>query len=518
MSKLAERIYDRLFGKKTQIRRYAAARLNNQNANWTLYPTGANYNRRLDLKALRARARQASRDDPHLSKFLSLFRSNVIGQKGIQLQCRARLADGTLNAPLNKAVEEAWWQWGHSETCTLSGKLDWKAVQRLVVTQLACDGEFLVQMVQADNPFGFALKVWDVNWLDELYNQINPITGNRIIMSVEVDDNDKPVAYWLTTPASELNFTKTRTYRRTRIDAEQMIHGFLIEDDETQVRGVTAFKTVLLTAKNFHGYTEGVIQSARFASNSFGFLKQTDGIDGAEYTGEGEDGKPILPNIDVAPLSMNALPPNWEMQQFDPKQPTQNHAAFSKTILMEMAAGLGVPYFYLAGDMEAVNFSSSRVGLDDARDIWKGLQDFIGTTLCRRVFHEWARAALLNKQIKMSLKDFQEIQNPMWRARGWSYIDPTKDITADILCLMNKTKSLTEVLAEQGKDIEDHFDTIVAEQKLADEKGIDLTYVTAARITDTGPAPADESGTATDTTTTSTPKREYTNGHAELVS
>lgn len=511
MSKLAERIYDRWFGKRPQKRHYAAARLNRQNSNWTTYPTGANYERKLDLRALRARARQASRDDPHLSKFLSLFRSNVIGQEGIKLQCRARLADGSMNADINKQVEEAWWQWGHSETCTVSGKLDWKAVQRLIVTQLACDGEFLVQMIPADNPFGFALKVWDVNWLDEHWNEVLP-GGNRIIMSVEVNADDRPVAYWLTTPASEINYTKRSQVTRTRVDADQMIHGFLIEDDETQVRGVTAFKTVLLTAKNFHGYTEGVIQSARFASNSFGFLKQTDGVDGAEYTGEDADGRPVMPEINVEPLSMNALPPNWEMQQFDPKQPTQNHAAFSKTILMEMAAGLGVPYFYLAGDMEAVNFSSSRVGLDDARDIWKGLQDFISTTFCRRVFHVWARAALLNKQISMSMKDFKEIQNPQWIGRRWSYIDPTKDINADILCLMNKTKSLTEVLAEQGKDIEEHFDVIVAEHKLAAAKGIDLTYVTAARVSDTGAAPADESG---DTPPPDAKPKRYLNGHDE---
>lgn len=522
MSKLAERIYDRFFGKKTQTRRYAAARLNKQNANWTTYPTGANYERRLDLRALRARARQASRDDGHFKKFLSLTRSNIVGRKGIQLKCNARSADGSLNVQLNKQVTEAWKLWGHKETCTLSGKLNWRGVQRLVVTQWARDGEYLVQMLMPDpqnNPFGFTLKIWDVNWLDEMFNQTLS-NGNRIIMSVEYDDDDKPVAYWLTTPASEINFTKRREVRRTRVPAEQIIHEFLIEDDESQARGVTWFHAALLKGKSAASYEEGVIQSARFAACSFGTLENSQEIDAAQFTGEdGETGQQILPDIDVSPASITGLPPGWHLNMTDPKQPTQNHAAFMKTIYMGLAAALDIPYFYLAGDMEAVNFSSSRVGLDDARDIWKGLQDVVAENFCRRVFHTWVRLALLNKQIKMSMKDFAEIQNPKWQARGWNYIDPTKDINADIMALANNANSLTRVLGEKGIDPIDLFEEIQAERELALKYGIELKYVTAVRVSDTGTAPENDAGAPADTPAPpeTPPKREYTNGHAELV-
>jgi lambda family phage portal protein len=312
MSKLAARIYDKWFADKTpQKRYYSAAKLNRQNAAWGTSPTGANYERRVSLAALRSRARQASRDNGHIAHFLSLTRSNVIGAKGIRLQARAKSADGkTLNVELNREIENAWREWGQASTCTLSGKLGWKQVQNLTVTQLACDGEFLVQMIDADNDFGFALKVWDVNWLDEMYNDTLP-GGNRVIMSVEIDANDRPVAYWLTTPATEINFTRERARKRTRVPAEQMIHGFLVNDDESQARGVTWFHAALLDVKNFQGYTEGVIQSARWASNTFGFLSQTV-PDGTEppYTGQEQpDGTPTLPPVDTAPGTINGLPP-----------------------------------------------------------------------------------------------------------------------------------------------------------------------------------------------------------------
>lgn len=480
--KLAIRFYEWWTGERlVQKRSYAAARLNKNNANWTTWPTGANYEQRTSLAALRARARQASRDNGDLKHFLGLTRSNVVGPKGIQLECNARLASGDPNVRVNKRVEEAFWQWGFADTCSLSGKLDWVALQKLVVTRWACDGEYLVQMIpNADNAFGFTLKVWDVNWLDETYNEVLP-SGNRVIMSVEFNADDRPVAYWLTTPSSEMMFVKDRRSPRSRqpVPADQMIHGFLVLDDETQARGVTWFHAALLNAKNYQGYEEGVIQSARMASNLFGFIKQNPS-DGEPYTGEEdpETGLPSVPDVDVSPLSMNILNAGQSFEQFDPKQPTQQHSAFAKTVKMGLASALDVPYFYLAGDMEAVNFSSSRVGLDDARDIWKGLQDHLAATLCRPIFHAWLRSALLAGAITLTEREYREVQNPNWRGRRWAYIDPTKDIAADAARLQNRLTTPSMIVAERdGHDYEDVLRRWDQDRKLAAGFGIDIDAI-----------------------------------------
>jgi hypothetical protein len=58
--------------------------------------------------------------------------------------------------------------------------------QKLLLEHMLRDGEALVQHIDADNPFGYALKFWNVDWLDEMYNE-ELSGGRRIIMSVEVD-------------------------------------------------------------------------------------------------------------------------------------------------------------------------------------------------------------------------------------------------------------------------------------------------------------------------------------------
>ncbi len=475
-------------------RRYEGARINRLESGWTTVPTGANWELRLSLRTLRARARDLARNNSHFKKFLTMTRANIIGPKGIQLQVRAALPDGSLNTKLNKQIEDAFWEWSFKENCTASGKLDWFACQNLFVTQLARDGEVLVQKISnADNAFGFALKFIDVSYLDENYNDELP-SGNRVIMSVEVDKNEKPVAYWLTTPASEYNYQRRQLKHRQRVPADEMIHAFLIYDDETQTRGVTWFHTALLDSKHLHGYKEGVITSARAAASSFGMLMEQES-DENEFTGEDDDdGNSRAIELDVSPLSMNIVPKGYEFQQFDPKQPTQNHPAFYKSILMDLAVGLDVFYFSLSGDMEAVNYSSARVGLNEERDIWKAMQAFVTTNFCREVYHEWAKSAWLSGKIKLPSKDFKQILNPFWRARGWVYIDPQKEISANVDALENKLTTWTDVLAEQGKDLVEHLETLKAEQDMAAKYGIDLSVVgkNPAQSASDGDGKADE--------------------------
>ncbi len=475
------RTWHALFPPKQAVKRhYAAARVNRINAGWTTSPTGANYERRVSLATLIARSRQSARDDLHIVNYLRLMRENVIGPKGIQLQSRARRRNGKLNVPLNQKIEEAWWEWCHAETCTLSGKLDWKGVQDLAVTQCERDGAFLIQMVEADNDFGFSLRTWDVTWLDFMYNETRP-GGNRVIMSVEVDANDKPVAYWFTTPPTEITFSQRQERTRRRVPAEQIIHGSLIYADESQVHGVPGTAAALLPAKNAYGYSEGVVTQARVAANTFAVLENTAPDGEPQYTGqETPEGDPQHPYIESSPLSVTALLPGWKLNQFDPKQPTQNHAAFKDTLDMDIAVALGVPYFLLMGNWKAVNFSSSRGGLGEFRERVKSYQSFISTTLCRRVFHAWLKASLMSGKLMLTADEYREVQNPMWQSRGFDYIDPTKDINADVTKLQNRLATPSEILFERGVDYLDFLERWESDKELAAAKGIDIEAIYSA--------------------------------------
>jgi lambda family phage portal protein len=479
--KLAIRLYEAFIPPKPRAARrsYAGARKNRLNADWTTSPTGANYEIRTALAPLRARARQAARDNGLIRNFLHLMRTNVIGHKGIQMQSRARLADGkTLNVDLNKRVEEAWFDWGHRKHCSLSGKLDWRGVQKLALTHLLRDGEFLIQMVEGVGEYGLSLKVWDVNWLDETYN-VTLTNGNRIIMSVEVDVNYKPLAYWLTMPASEMNFARHQDRRqRTRIPAEQMIHGFLVSEDESQVRGVTWLAATLLNLKLFQGYTEGVVVSARHTAETSAFVTQEVNEENPYYGEIDEETGSVIPQtFDSAPGSIHMLDPGQSIEQIDPKQPTQNHSAFSTTMQTSIGTDVSVPYFLLVGDWSEVNFSSSRGGLGEYHQLCQDLQDFIAMLVCTEVAHVFQRNAVLAGKLDVTPREFLEIEYPEWQPRGFPYIDPTKDIKADVERLNARLATPSQILGERGIDYVDHLERWQADREMAATYGVDIEAI-----------------------------------------
>lgn len=469
--------------KKVQAltRRYAAAKVSGLNTGWTTQPTVANYEIRQAIRVLRARARQGARDNGHFKKYLRKQEVNVIGRKSLQLQCQAYLQNKKkgkriLNAELNSAVEMAFWKWGTNPAfASVSGKMNWNRILKLAIRNLKKDGEVLCQMVKADNPFGFSLRSINVDYLDELYNDIRP-DGNRVIMSVEIDANWKPVAYWLTTPTTNIMFAEQKERRRVRVPAEEIIHAFYVTDDEEQVRGVTSFHAALLNAKHTAGYLESVIVAGRAGASQIAVIEEDIPLNMDEndvrlacYEGKTEEEIAAMrePKIDLTPGTISRLPAGMKMNSWNPNQPNQNHPEFLKSLNMEEGAALDMPYFSLLGDMESVNFSSARVGREDEREVYLDDQDFIADFFCTPIFHAWLRSAWLYGAITLQSRDMEELQFPKWRGRGWPFIQPDKDVAANLDAIRGGIKTPREVIEETGKD----YDEFLSEYEDSVDKG-----------------------------------------------
>lgn len=519
MIKLSDHLYippmgrviaDAKAAKKTRHKRYAAASGSRLQSGWVMQPESANALLLQNTAILRARARQMARDNYHAKKYLRMCRSNIVGQNGIQLQCRAKNGE-KLNKDLNKRVEQTFFEWGYRETCTLSGKLDWLAAQRLFVTTLARDGEVLVQKVRADNAFGFALKFIDVSWLSEGYNTILP-NGNLVLMSVEIDANSRPVAYHLTPPTSDIELARRSRYDTVRVPADEIIHSYLIYDDEAQVRGVTWFHAALMPGRSLQSYVEAVLTQARMTAMSIGFIEE-DVADDGQFEGETDaEGNLIDPVIDFSPGSFTKLNPGQKVSQWDPKQPTQNHAEFKRGLEHDEAAGFDVNYFELTGDMASVNYSSARIGLGETRENWKDMQDFVATGFCREVYHAWLPQALLSGKLDVSPDEYTQIFNPYWRPRGWQYIDPQKEIKAALDGIEGGIMTKTAHLASQGIDLVDFLEEKKQEMELFAEYGVEYSTPQMAPAGNNSPADGQDVQDPTQT------GRSYSNGHAELIS
>ncbi|HEU4595734.1 MAG TPA: phage portal protein, partial [Pyrinomonadaceae bacterium] len=208
---------------RRMAREYRAASVSRLTNDWPVSQTAWLSEIYRNLRSLRARSRDMARNNPHMKRFLGMVRRNVVGPAGIKLQVRAKNSNDELNELLNKEVEDKFREWGQPETCSASGKYSWTDAQGMAVNTMARDGEFLCRFIAADNPFGFALKFYDVAYLDETYNEILR-DGNRVLMSVEVNRYDRPVAYYFTTPNYEMSPYGQERMERVRVPAEEVVH------------------------------------------------------------------------------------------------------------------------------------------------------------------------------------------------------------------------------------------------------------------------------------------------------
>lgn len=56
--------------------------------------------------------------------------------------------------------------------------------------------------------------------------------------------------------------------------------------------------------------------------------------------------------------------------------------------------------------------------------------------------------------------------------RGWDWVDPLKDVQANVLAIKSGLKTLTEVVGEQGKDFEDVLDQVASEKEMTEKVGV----------------------------------------------
>ena len=424
------------------------------------------------LRTLRNRCRELSRNDEYVRRYLQLVKTNVVGPGGISVQAKARNSDGSLDAPGNKIVENAWRRWSKAGICTMDGRLSFVDAQRLVVETLARDGEVLIRKINgADNPDRFAIQFLEADLLDEELN-IKLNNGNRVRMGVEIDEFGRSVAYHLLKEhPGDQEFANTYSRKHVRVEAENLLHLFQA-DRPHQTRGVPPLAAAMNALKMLHGYREAELVAARVSAAKMGFITTPDseGYAGDDF----EDNNPIM---NAEPGSFEQLAAGQSITMFDPTHPTTAFSDFHKAVLRGVASSLGVSYASLASDLESVNYSSIRQGALDERDGYRTLQAFLITHFVEPIFQSWLTSAMTSGSLPLPMTRFEKFSNSViYRPRGFSWVDPVKEINAQVTGIQNGLLSMQDVANHYGADIEDVFESIQREKELAERYGLSLAF------------------------------------------
>ena len=454
------------------MRYYAAGAPDRLTASWTTTVVSVHDVTLKNLRVLRARSREQYRNNDFASRFVQLVKSNVVGPNGITIQATVENSPafaaqyGPLDTQANDAIEAAFQKWGRAATCDAAGRLSWVQMQQIAMASVAVDGEFIaVVNRKANNPFGFSLMAMDAELLDVELN-VDPRPGrNRIRFGIEIDASGRAVNYYFKGDNGH-----------TAVPAEDVLHLF-VSEYVGQLRGFPMLATALPRLQMLAGYEEAAITAARVGAAKMGFFTSASG-DG--YTGSDTDSDGAVIS-DVSPGTFEQLPAGTSFQAFNPDYPHQQFGEFTKACLRGISAGLGVSYAGLSNDLEGVNYSSIRAGVLEDREAWKSLQTWFIEGFVRPVYEAWIDTAVGLKNAvalpsggTLRAQDIDRYKAASFQPRRWSWVDPLKDTDANVTAINNGLKSRGEVIREQGRDPEDVWRELAAEQARLDQLGISI--------------------------------------------
>lgn len=458
-------------------RNFSAAATDRLQASFLGTSRAGNVDLRHGLRRMRYRSRDLCINNDYARRFLRMCANNVIGWQGVRLLPMPRRADGKVDRPDQAAIRRAWRRWGRVGTCTVTKRQSWRDVQRLIATTLPRDGEVLIRLHRGPvNEFGFALQVLECDLLDEDYNIEQLSNGNRIIMSVEVDENLAPVAYHLRTrhPGDTPHGAGQVYAPRERVPAEEIIHVF-IEDRPGDVRGAPWMFTSIRRLNMLGGFEEAELVASRVSASKMGFFEREDDAPplpndphaqpmADRVEGEGASAQPVT---EANPGTFESLAPGVKFTPWDPQHPNTAFKDFVKSILRGVASGLNVSYHTLSNDLEGVNYSSIRTGVIEERDAWRMIQAFIIEHVCEIVFERWLESALERPVLPLPITQLAKFLEAVWLPRGWDWVDPDRDSKAAERHVRMGTMSKAEIAARRGVDLEEVFEQLAIEQELA---------------------------------------------------
>jgi lambda family phage portal protein len=467
------------------MRMYGGAQVNRLTADWNAQNTSADSEILTSLRLLRARSRELVRDNAHAKNVIRIVQNNVVGT-GIGLQAQVCNARGKLIDATNNQIEDAWLRWTDRKTCHTAGLLGLPDILRLVMGQLVEAGEVLIRKVK--QPFGggkihFALEVLEADRLMDTWQTAQAPNGNAIRMGVEIDQWGRPTAYWLyPTHPGDYQFRTFVPSKFIRVPAEEMIHLYILER-WPQTRGVPWFHAVLRKLNDLRGYEEGEIVKARASAAVMGFIQSPETPTGEETV----NGQRLT---DLSPGQIEHLLPGETFQGFNPSSPNTAMEGFMRHMLRSLAAGVGTSYESLTRDYSQSNYSSSRLALLDDRDLWRVLQGWLIRNCLAEIHREWLAQAVLAGEVKVA--DYfvspSKYEKVRFKPRGWSWIDPTKEVNAFKIAVRSGFMTVSDVIAQTGggQDAEDVFKS--RRQELDMMADNDLIF-------DTDPAQTDLKGT-----------------------
>jgi lambda family phage portal protein len=456
------------------VRAYDGASRGRRTEDWGATSASASTEAKGKLEILRNRTRDLDRNNPYIHKAINVIRNNTVGI-GIRLSIKDTV-------PGREILLKAWHDWANSRrACDFDEHSNLYGLQSLMMRTMITSGEVLIVRRRMKFKKGIVplqIQILEPDYLDERKDtQGTSMTkdGGKIMQGIEYLPNGKRKGYWLYDhhPGDYLSTDLTSNF----IAEKDVIH---LYDKERpgQERGVPFGTSSMNMLRDLKEYQDFELLKQKLAS-CFGAFVQKDNPNQDDFeSSEGETTEKLEPGI------IQYLSPGEQVTFASPPN-TTGYGEHTKRLQQASAAGLGVTYESMTGDLSQVNYSSFRGGWLEFQRLVLHLQYNVMIPIAMDgIFEWWCEAA------KMAGINTDNVA-PQWTAPKREMIDPTKETEAMKEAIKGGITTLSEVARENGWDPDELLAELKADMSKIDKLGLVLDTDVRNELSPTPAAPTE---------------------------
>ena len=394
---------------------------------------------------LLARSRELVVTNGYAANACEAFAANLVGD-GI------KPSSLITNAALRDQVQKLWLAW--TDEADADGLTDFYGLQAMVAREVFVAGECFVRLRprRAEDRLlvPLQLQLLQSEMLPFEKTEADP-NGNRIRCGIEFDLIGRRVAYhFRRRHPGDSTDQRVAVPDTVRVPAEEVLHIYR-PIDAGQIRGLPHVAPAMVRLFLLDQYDDAELDRKKTAAMFAGFITKTAPDD--PMLGEGEADLDGAAMASLEPGTMQVLLPGEDVKFSSPADVGGGYEAFQYRTLLAVSASLGLPYHLVTGDVRQANYSSLRAELVEFRRRIGQLQHGVmAHQLCRPVWRHWLETAVLSGALRTEPVIARPVQ---WIPPRWDWVDPLKDIQAQVLAMEAGITSRRKVVEATGYDIEE---------------------------------------------------------------
>lgn len=311
-----------------------------------------------------------------------------------------------------------------------------------------------------------------------------PDTKNRIFNGVEVDSNNRVVAYHICSTYPNSNLYARKEWKRVKAfgDKTGIPNVLMIYETERaeQYRGVPYLAPVIESLKQLTRYSEAEMMAAVINGFFTVFVKSEKGTSEMGFTGVVDEEEQLTDddvNYELGPGMVNMLASGESIEIADAKRPSSNFDAFTTSLAKYVGAALEIPVEILVKHFSS-SYSASRAALLEAWKAFRMKRSWMAADLCQPVYEIFLTEAIAGGRLKAPGFFLDPLIRmaycgAQWNGPAQGMIDPVKEVNAaEKRINIGISTRQRETIEMTGGDFDSNVMQLVRENQLMKTAGL----------------------------------------------